>query len=122
MEESLVSYILAAGGIIIFLTASIVIAGQYSSSLEVNRDIEHFSLIQRAKSIINTLDSAESGEVTQILPEKMRVNVITDSKGVFLKVGKYSEKLDALVQDSSVESEKIVFIKTRGKPVEISFG
>ena len=122
MEESLVSYLLAAGGIIIFLTASIVIAGQYSASLEVNRDIEHFSLIQRAKSIINTLDSAESGEVTQILPEKMRVNVITDSKGVFLKVGKYSEKLDALVQDSSVESEKIVFIKTRGKPVEISFG
>jgi len=122
MEESLVSYILAAGGIIIFLTASIVIAGQYSASLEVNRDIEHFSLIQRAKSIINALDSAESGEVTQILPEKMRVNVITDSKVAFLKVGKYSEKLDALVQDSSVESEKIVFIKTRGKPVEISFG
>ena len=122
MEESLVSYLLAAGGIIIFLTASIVIAGQYSASLEVNRDIEHFSLIQRAKSIINTLDSAESGEVTQILPEKMRVNVITDSKVAFLKVGKYSEKLDALVQDSSVESEKIVFIKTRGKPVEISFG
>ncbi len=119
---SLIDYLLAAGGVIIFLTVAVILTKQYSASAQVNSDVENFASIQRAKSVINALSAAERGRVTETFVEKAKISVTNNATGTFLSIGRFSEKMDVQISSVEITTDKIVLVKPQGKPIEISAG
>lgn len=117
------SWVMFAAVIVIGVSVLTAIsAKQYLGSTELKKEVDRLSFFERAKSIINTLDSAEAGEVTEILVEPATVELVKTGAGNMLKVEKKEGKITSDIKEGKVTSNKIKFLKTAGKPIEIAYG
>ena len=112
--------ILTIGVVLVFLFL-LYIFDKYQGlpGIEVQERIERLSFFERSKSILNTLNTVESGEITERLSKPTDVELIKTPEGSFLQVMEKKDKILADILPGKVTSEKISFVKRKGKPIEI---
>lgn len=112
-------------GIVMLGIMMLVVVATRNVGIPTPQTIEEFDMItamERSKYMINTLDRAEFGEVTEKLLKPTTAELVSNEKGRFVKIGKFSGEVKADIATGSVTSVRIKFVKRQGKPITIQAG
>ncbi len=108
--------------ITIALTIIAIVSTNYFASAELKDKVDNVAFFERARSVINSLDSAESGEIAEAFSKPVTVEIKTDKGRKILSIGEKSSEVSANIADSKVTSTAIKFVKERNGHIEVKPG
>lgn len=117
------SWVMFVAVIIIFLfVMTFVSTKQFFGTTELKKQIDSLSFFERSKSILNTLDKAEFGEITESIQARITVELAEGSPKNSIKIDKKESKITTKIKSGKITSDRIKFVKSAGNPIEIKDG